>query len=62
MKLTQIDFSRIKFYEKGTGQLNENFTIHTKHIKAQFTMAQAKEEDTENVLSLLVETAQWFKR
>lgn len=61
MKLTQVDFSRIKFYEKGTGQLNENFTIHTKHIKAQFTMAQAKEEDTENVLSLLVETAQWFK-
>lgn len=41
--------------------MNENFTIQTNHLKEQFTMAQAKVEDTENVLSLLEETAEWFK-
>ena len=41
--------------------MNENFTIQKTNLKGQFTMAQAKVGDTENVLSLLVEMAEWFK-
>lgn len=41
--------------------MNENFTLQKNQLKGQFTMVQAKIVDTEDVLSLLVETAGWFK-
>ena len=41
--------------------MNEKFTMQTNHLKEQFKMAQAKVEDTGNILSLLIEMAEWFK-
>lgn len=41
--------------------MKQNFTMQTDQLKAQFTVAQAKVEDTENILSLLLETAKWFQ-
>lgn len=37
-------------------------TLQTNQLKGPFTMRQAQVEDTEEVLSMLVETAEWFQR
>lgn len=54
-------FSCRNLLEKEKRLMNEDFTMQRDHLKAQFTMAQAQVEDTEDVLSLLMETAEWFK-
>ena len=41
--------------------MNETYIVETNKIQNDYSMRQAKESDTENVMKLLIETAKWFQ-